>query len=392
MNKALRRMCTGFISAALSLGMCINAGADGVKSVGKYKIWKIRFSENVNIDTIDKKIYVTKESGEKIYLDGAHGESLNQVFVLPPEEGYQGEYTLNIEEGIKSSGGKKLKDGMIIRFKSDEVNEIKEDYAPVTVNLVQYDFKGNIITVSSGYMIDDYILGKIDFMENLSRIEIAFSDGTNERVRNIVNWSSKNGLFTIRYNKRGMQRINSSNSSHIKWIGEKLKIKNWDEIRYALMEVADYTPADIKERLFSGVSLQGVEERASKYYSKQRINEGEMVVDRLFLSRDKEAKKINTYISLGERSSQIFLQGYDYDEEDKQSIKNWIARINNYVKGNYPEYIVEAKVMLTLDSNDIIRYFSLSDVYFDSSTRKYYTKEPVLVHINILSEDYFIGR
>ncbi len=383
------------LGAVLSLSLSNSVYAEGEKLIYKNKIWKVTFSDKVDINTVEGKVYVIDESGKKIYLDGAVGENSNEALFLPPKDGYKsgGKYVLHIETGVKSRSGKSLGDKHSMNFSVEKETQIpEENYDAVTVNITQYDSNQNMIKMSNGYMIDDKIIGKIDLMQNTSKIEIAFENGDIERVDNFINWDNQNKLFTFRYNEKGFQSIQSKSSAHINWLMGKLNLTN-DEIIYDnLIEKNSLTLGEIKGQLFKDGSIATVQERVEKYYSSQKVGGKTLIAEKILLEKDKAGKKINTYINFDNKNSKEILTAMDENNQDFESIKQWIARINNYVKNNFLDYTVEGKVMLTLDEQDVMLYFDASKIYYDSRSDNYYPKEPFITHININTKDYFIIR
>ncbi|WBW95982.1 Ig-like domain-containing protein [Oceanirhabdus sp. W0125-5] len=392
MKKAIKGI---FLVAALTLSLNNSVNAAENKLINKNKIWKVTFSDNVDISTVEGKVYVSDEEGHKIYLDGAVGEKSNEAFFLPPENGYKpGEkYLLHIEAGVSSQSGTRLGDKHTVSFTvKDEPEMPKESYEAVTVNIIQYDNNKNIIQVSNGYMIDDKIIAKIDLTYKTSWMEIGFENGNMERVNNIINWNNQHKLFTFRYNEKGFLSIQSKNSAHVKWLTDKLDLANNEIIYDNLIEKDSLTLADIKGKLFKEGSLLAVQNLASQYYSSEKVGLNTLNLEKIYLEKDSQGKKINTYLAFDNKNSKEILRAFEKAGKDFNGIKEWVARINNYVKNNYLEYTVEGKVMLTLDEQDIMQYFNSENIYYDGRSGYYYPKEPFITHININSEDYFIIR
>ncbi|MCD3245706.1 transglutaminase [Clostridium botulinum C] len=155
-----------------------------MESIDVNKKWKINFNNKLNVDTLKNNIKILDgDSKEYLEIKLKYNDKDKSVNVEPLKNyRSKGNYTLIIEEGIKSFDGKKLLKGVRLNFKckeyKQEINKSssllkenfkdpgnivnnKEDFYNI-LRYALYTFKSKITLIINNYNENDYSLDIID--------------------------------------------------------------------------------------------------------------------------------------------------------------------------------------------------------------------------------------
>lgn len=118
-NKLVLSMLLFAITLVMPIRVfAIDNGKLQSKEVSKDKTWMIKFNIKLDTNTINNSVCVKDLSGNKINVNLKLSDDGKTILVYPPTSNYEvnKEYTLYVENNIKSISGSKLKSGAELSF------------------------------------------------------------------------------------------------------------------------------------------------------------------------------------------------------------------------------------------------------------------------------------